>query len=743
VLFPAVRSCGLSIPGEVMPQQAVRRIQFALVVALVIASGPPNVMAEGGRIGARVDLEYLFSDIERKDHNTGDRTDSEFSRLKQKYDVDLQTELLPFLEFRAGGIFEFIDVSTTTDQADPQIPRKTSSDERTRWLFAELNLDNPLYTAGAAYRRRKFEFDPRFIPKIELSREEFAGLLSWRPVGLPLIDLDVESTRTWDEDDTVDRYVDRVVLKTRYDYHDISTDYTYTRNDTDEKIEDKGVLTQIHTVGAQYTTGFFDERLQLNSAARFNYQNQDPHGDKEIEKPTSPAGLGFFYTDDDKPDTLTPVSPGDPLTTINIGRNGPFNPVSVGLAFFGFPTEVNRVHILPLVDPDDPSLASPAEIASVANDYVWTVFWSDDQLNWIELNVTQAIYTAIDNRFEITFERVEAARFIKVVTDPQPDAPGEIRTFVIRAFTTLLVPPGTDVEDIDTTVNLGLRWAISDKTQASYETYFRYQNSKPFDFTKKTFTNSISLQHIFNPIFFANARVLRTDGTETLRKDTTHHSYSASLEADYFETLHQSLVYSGVHDKAQLGTSYTNSIFLRTNADIYEGWSSNLDLGFSAKSPIDEANINTTNVRVSTDVDPNPRLKFLADYRFAWNTQSGEPSWTDHNARFQGFWVPLRTLSFFAAVRLRYRERERQGLEVAQDYSVNWAPFPDGLLRFSVGYNRTVDTNSNTTSALSPQIDWQVTRTSLLTLRFNLGTVETDQDERDVKNFRLTFRTFY
>ncbi len=86
---------------------------------------------------------------------------------------------------------------------------------------------------------------------------------------------------------------------------------------------------------------------------------------------------------------------------------------------------------------------------------------------------------------------------------------------------------------------------------------------------------------------------------------------------------------------------------------------------------------------------------------------------------------------------------EREGLEVAQDYSVNWSPFPDGLLRFSVGYNRTVDTNSNTTSALSPQIDWQITRTSLLTLRFNLGTVETDQDERDVKNFRLTFRTFY
>jgi hypothetical protein len=725
-----------------MPEQVARRILFASVVALVIASGPASVMAQGGRINLRADLEYLFSDIERKEDGTGERTDSEFSRLKQKYDVDLQTELFPFLEFRAGGIFEFIDLSTTTGQTDPLIPEKTSSSERTRWLFAELNLNNPLYTAGTAYRRREFEFDPRFFSKLEISREEFSGLFSWRPVGFPLLDLDIESIRTWDQDDTVDRNVDRLVFKSRYDYKDFSSDYTYTRHDTDEKIEDTGLLTQIHNARVQYSADFFHNRLQLESAARFNYQLQEPHGDDEIERPTSPSGLRFFFTDDDDPDTLTPVGPGEPLTTINIGRNGPFNPVSVGLAF-GFPTEVNRVHILPLVDPDDPLLASPAEIASVADDYVWTVFWSDDQENWTELNVMRATYTVIDNRFEITFDRVDAARFIKVVTDPQPDAPGEIRTAVIRAFTTLFVTPGTKIEDFEQNFNLGLRWLISDKTEASYQTLFRYRDSKPFDITRKTFTNSISLQHIFNPIFFANARVLRTDGTETHRKDVTHHSYSASLEADYLETLHQSLIYSGTHDEGEPGETYVNSVLLRTNADLYEGWSSDLDLGFSSKRRIEGGTINTSSLRVSTDVDPNPTLKFVIDYRFAWNTETGEPSWLDQNARFQGFWVPLRTLSFFAAVRLRHNERDRDGLRVAQDYSVNWAPFPDGLLRFSLGYNRTVDTRSNTTSALSPQIDWQVTRTSLLTARFNLGTVETDQDTRDVTSIRLTFRTFY
>ena len=41
------------------------------VVALVIAFVPASVMAEGGRLNVRADLEYLYSDTERKDRETG------------------------------------------------------------------------------------------------------------------------------------------------------------------------------------------------------------------------------------------------------------------------------------------------------------------------------------------------------------------------------------------------------------------------------------------------------------------------------------------------------------------------------------------------------------------------------------------------------------------------------------------------------------------------------------------------
>jgi hypothetical protein len=142
-------------------------------------------------------------------------------------------------------------------------------------------------------------------------------------------------------------------------------------------------------------------------------------------------------------------------------------------------------------------------------------------------------------------------------------------------------------------------------------------------------------------------------------------------------------------------------------------------------------------------------LGFALDYRVSYNTESGARSGSfdsngfDHNARFQGFWVPLRTLSFFAGVSLRKEAREMEGLQVDQNYSLNWAPFPDGLLEFSLGYNYSVDTRNNESSTLSPQIDWQVTRTTFLTARLNVGSFETENRTNDVMNIRVNLRTHY
>ena len=463
----------------------------------------------------------------------------------------------------------------------------------------------------------------------------------------------------------------------------------------------------------------------------------------DIELPTTSPGAEFFLLDDSDPSTLTYVDAANPLTIVNIGRNAPLFDVGLGLDFSS-PTEINMIRVLPLEDPSDPGLATPGEIAALAGFFVWTVFTSDDQLNWVERVVTSAIYSVFDNRFEIRFPGLET-EFIKVVTTPIPTATGEIRISQLRAFTTVAGEPGTTIENFTQTYNFGLWWDITDKTRSSYESFIRIREDKPFDRKKTTLTNGLNVQHDFSPMFYADARVLRTDTSDAIRRDTVRHTYSASFVADWFPTLNQRLVYSGQHDDIGRGnTGFSNSILLRTNADIYRDWGVNLDVGYTANKPIVGADNTSTGFRLTTNIAPNEKMNFTIDYLGTWDTQTDRPSSYNQIARFQVFWVPIPTFSLYANVNLRDQQRDQNaGLKISQNYSVNWAPFPDGTLDFNLAYNQTIDTRGNEIRALTPEINWQMMRTTLLTLSYDYGTIETDANTRDLNVFRLRFRTYF
>ena len=720
-----------------MPELIAAHIRTGLVVLLVIAALPTAVRAEGTRLRLMADVEYLYSDIDTEDNETGEKTNSIYSYFRQKYNLDFFRELYPYLEFRAGGLFELIDSSTKTDDSDSGYKQQST------WLFSELNLNNPLYTGGLSYRRREFEFDPDSLPATTVHREEYTGLFRWTPVGLPLFNFDYSRYRTWDDDESRDLLTNRYVLKSRYSYQDLSYDYTYTRFDSDERLRDYGELNQLHDGGIRYSHSFFGDRLVASGGVKLKYQTVEPRNEGSIEQPATPRGTEFYLLDDNDASTLQAVDAANPLTAVNIGQNAPpGTPVAVGLDF-GMPTDVDTLHVVPLEDAQDPLLASPGQIAAVANMFEWTVFSSDDQVTWNPHIVSGATYDVFENRFEISFTPPALAPYIKVVTTPVTTAPGEIRIAAVAAFETLPLADGEVVEDAEQIVNLGLRWAVTDATTAAYDGYFRHRTVEPFASRRTTLSNGLTLSHIFSPRFFGNARLLRTDTSEANRDDSVDHSYSASLRADYFDTLHQTFVYSGRHSDRDGDVSYSNGVFLRTDADLYQGWSANLDVGYSLLHPREEPDSGIATMRVATNVIPNPTLNFSVDYLISVNNEKGRSTRIDQNARFQGIWVPLRTLSFFASVRLRHKKTEDEGLKIAQDYSVNWAPFPDGTLNLSFSYNDNIDTEGNETRAFSPELNWQFMRNTVLNVRFNIGTIETDRETRDLKNVRAMIRTFY
>ena len=735
-----------------MPKLVAQWMLKVSAFLFVIACSPETVLAEVGQLNIATDLEYLYSNIETRDKLTGLwTTETDSSRFKREYDIELLKEIYPYLNLRLGGLFELIDTDTASETRLADLFRlidtDTETEERSSWLFAELNLDNPLYTAGAAYRRREFDFDQTAPAKTKTYREEYTGLFRWRPVGFPRLDLDFTRFRIWDNDDTRDSALDRFILESRYDYRGFSYDYTYTRNDEDDRIQDSETLNQIHNGRLNYSNRFFGDRLLLTSGIRLNYQKLDLSGTGDFMRPVITPGAELFRQDDNPvtPWTLDDLTDALAANSIIIGSLiPPPGPASAGLEFDSR-TNIDTVYLLP--ETGD-GFADPNEIAAIS--FSWDVYVSDNGLDWDGPLANNAIYDRTENRFKITFPSfppVETS-FIKVVTIPETSISGRpVVIGAVQPFRTIKVA-GTDrskIEDFDQTYNLGLQWAITDRTTASYDAFYRKTKTEPepFDTKRTTLTEGISLRHLFGPRLFANARLLQTYTTETDRGKTLNHSYTASITADHFDTLRQTLIYSGRYDKDGDRTSSGNSIFLRTDADLYEGWSADLDLGYSWEPVGAAPDTGSTTLRVSTNVDSNPRLSFTLDYLVSWNTQKRTSSSIDHNARFQGFWHPVRTLSFFAGVSLRDKESEGEGLKVTEDYSVSWAPFPDGWLNLSLAYNHSVDTNDNDTWALSPQIDWQITRNTFLTLRFNFGTIESEIQTSNVKNIRATLRTSY
>jgi hypothetical protein len=704
------------------------------VVLFVMAAFPATVLAEGGHLNARIDLEFLGSNTETEDKETGETTETDFFRFEREYDIELQKEIYRYLSFRAGGLFELTDTDTFTDGDHSEIP------ERSGRVFAELNLENPLYTWGVAYRRIRSDFDRTSSQKTTDHREEVSVLSRWRPVGFPMFDMNYDYLHFWDEEDDRDSVLNRLTLQSRYNYEDFSYDYLYTLNDNVEKFDRPGALIQTHNGNIGYSTRFFNDRLSVSESLRLNYQTLQPKREGEIELLVNEPRASLFLQDDDSEDSWTPDDLTDALAGDSIIiASSTLPPVraSAGLRF-EIATDVDAIHLLPEVGD---GFAAPSVIAGIS--FIWDVYISDDGLSWNVHGPVTWEYDTLENRFTISFPIVET-RYLKVVTtresitDPDPVVIGSI-----QPYTTVPVDPGTELQDFDLAFSHGLQWKITDKVTASHDLFLRYQESQPSANERTIVTNSVSVYATLHPRVFASARVLRSDVSQSGREDTVNHAYSASVTANYFDTLRQTFVYSGNHNDDSRGTSYTNSLLLRTDADLYRGWSANLDLGFSSRESTLDVGTTTTFLRVGTDVRPHRTLNFAIDYRVALNTEAGASSTIDQTARFQGFWVPIRTLSFFAAIGLRHKESQRESLEVDQDYSASWSPFPDGALRFSVGASLSKDKMGNEIKSLSPQIDWRILRTTFLNLSFNIGTIESETQMSHVKSVRATLRTSY
>lgn len=700
-----------------------------------------NVRAEG--INFHGEFTYTNSDSETTNKTTGETTASTFSEFDQRYNFGFARTVYPYLTLAGGAFYELKNATSTFQGTD------TEAEEKVLRPFIDLNLNNPLYKAGLGYRRTQIENESTGIPATQDFRDEFNTVLGWKPAGLPNLDLRYTYTHTYNDPKTTDAIDNLFSFDSRYTLgQDLVFSYFYTRTARENKINDVETLEQDHNGKIDYSHTFFNKRLSLNTGYRIRYNTFEFETTGAVESPLlRNRGLEALTLTQAEVKQLTSnlkLKDGNVINQasaqLNIGHSVVDNKFrNIGLDF-GFPVDVDKIYLW--VDRQLSNL--------VANSFSWGIYTSSDNNTWTLHAAASGTFGTFENRFEIIFAEVNT-RFIKVVTLPLNTVVSAEKEFAniyvteMQAVTTVSgVASENETTRTDHNYNLNLRAKLFSKTTIGYNLFYNLQEQDPSSVKKTELSNGIYLRHTFNRVFSASTSVSQTDRTLTDQQNasekSTGNTYAASLRAAYWEALKQILTYSGTKTTEEDGTSSTNSLFLRTNAQLYKGWSAFIDAGYSWSEPLDGAETTSTIIRSGTNVVPNDKITFDINYSVATTQQSGGDT-SRSELDFQAFITPFRALTFNARFSMLDQEDSTTTLH---NYSANWSPFPDGDLQFFFTYSETLRPEDDQESrTIGPSLKWSLSRHFIFDAAYTISESETVLQVTDSTSFIVNLRMVF
>jgi hypothetical protein len=715
-------------------------LPVTLLFSIIFSS---DVCADG--IDFRGQFFYRTTDSETTNKRTGRTLTSEFWSFDQQYRFDFSKTLYPYLTLIGGTLYQ-LNTSTSTAQ-----DIEFETEEKVLKPYVEFNLRSPLYEAGLGYRRTQIENKASVVPDTQDVRDVINSNFGWNPAGFPELNLNYWHTHTYNDTETIDTVEKLFAGDTKYTIgQNLHLRYFYTRDAKEDTLSGSETLDQAHNGRIDYSRSFFNRRLSLSTNYRIRYSTFEFETTGEVNSPLlRSAGLSSI---DDTPEdgpalNLNPALIDGNLTAsagLNIGLNGDDTTlVNIGLDF-GFPVDVDKIRIYV-----DRNLS-----ASVINYFSWSIYTSPDNLDtstWtFQETVSPAIFGTFENYFEISFSVVNT-RYIKVVTRPLsptvPDAAVFPNIFVteMEAFSTQL---GTgdkkEIINADHNYNLNLTGKLGDKMILGYNLYYRLreQDQDPFSTEKTELSNGINFNYLFNRVFSARASISRIDRTED-DLEIFENNYSASLKAVYFETFDQILTFSGTKTEEGERSSSTNTLFLRTNAELYRGWSAFLDLGYSSIQDLENAEGANTIIRFGTNLVPNEKITANINYQLTSSerTDGGNGHTFRSQWDIQAFYTPFRALSVNARVNIDEREDFRSTL---YEFDLNWSPFSDGALQFFFTFTERLRPElEEDRRAIGPGLKWTLGRYLFMDMTYTItedeNSLETTESDNLIVNLRITF----
>jgi hypothetical protein len=740
--------------------------------ALLVAALPQRARADG--ITGRVQLTFAHSQSRSRDLTRPflPIIDSEARAFLQQYQLNLDRSFYPNLRLYATGLFQKTDYDSFLNE------EHTSGSTTLTRPYIDLSLRTPIYMLGANYNKATTETKSDVGPGIATISEAYTGILGWKPVGLPTLDLRLSRSNNYDRDREIrDTVTDQVILYSNYDAsRAVRLRYEGNYLDTRDNIRDYDTQSTGHTGKINFADQFFKNRLAISGYYNYGHRTTEftSSGQGTVDFPLL-AVDGLLASSDipltvrlnSAPFLIDNTRTGPQNSTNNIGSDTyplDITARNVGLQLSA-PAELNALAVS-VYSLSGATLATavPAYLpAAVAGSLTWAVYTSSDNQTWSLHQSGAAAPYEIDptsfgvGTFSIAFPNV-TTRYIKVVVSPLSpfaaggqggDYPGVYVT-ELQAFLTV---PAADVAKKTTSTtqlaNINTKVRIIQTPSSSLDYDFTYysnraesQSSTSQSSTTRTssLVNALTLGHRFSAVFSGNASVSRADDNDP-SGTTVRHDFNAQVMAVPLRTLSHSIGYSANTRQEPNGQRTTGeALYLSNTAELYRNITAFLNGGASTTTAGMGLKTDTTNYIWGVNLIPRQTLNITVSSSVLRSEQSGgggQETWTrlrSSNASIA--YYPVSLLYLYASWQ---KNVTYERSETINNYGLNWSPFPGGNLQLTYAYNETLMSQDNSVDkSSSPALRWYIARGAFIVAAYVSSTNESDKLESTSRSYNAS-----
>jgi hypothetical protein len=716
-----------------------------LAAGLLLGAGTARALD----VTARIEPSYQRGTSWTSDA-TGRTSRTEYSGWLQQYGLNLEQQLFPLFRLVGYGFYESGIVTGSTDG----IPTEA---EARRWTFSgRALLGDPLLNANLGYDRavRSADFLSGGVATLgtDLVRETWSLIGTWRPAGLPLLNLRLSRTDLFDERRVgTDQTTDEVSLGAVYQHRGLDARYRMLWQGVDDRLRGTEAANLSNGARLGYSDRILDDRVSLYGSYELVHLSTETRvtgaGGTVATQQFPIAGLSAVEAFPATPDRVALPPNGvliDGDTLAGAGLNIGFGPSlsgdaayrDLGVQFADVVTPVNTVWVW--VDRPLP--------ATVSGAFVWTAYRSNDNLDWTQVPLAGPVaFAPFNNRFEIPIAPTPA-RYLKVVVKPLAAAVTtdvRYRDILVTEMQVFQVVPAETARGATSSLrgnaSASARVRLLTSLPLSYDFAATLNHNSARPDVHFSLTNGLSLSATLAPLVTLDARLERSDVSAGQGHESLHRA-SASLGAQPLPTAGGNLSYTGQIQQAAAGDQSTHNLSIFGRADPYRGVSLNASAGYTLSALADGGSARQGTVQASVGLTPNRWLVLGGSWSFTngqfWGGARG--GFKDVQSRLEGTATVNPVPAIFASGSLA-RVVDDGIPYTLVNLSGSVSPFPGGDLYLGFAYNETLDTRAELrVRGWGPSMRWKIRGATYLSANYSV--LDSTSPAQDVHSRAFTAR---